>query len=384
VSNEDEMDRLLMIPGPTPVDAKILSALAQPTISHTSAAIAEIVQECQRGLQQVAGTGTATPFVFAGSGTLAQEAAIVNLVSPGERLLVISNGFFGDRFAEIAAAHGINADTLKARWGTSVSAEQVGNKLREGDFSAITVTHVETSTGVAAPVSEIAAEARRHEVPVIVDAVCSLGGMPVSMDDWEVDIILSGAQKALGVPPGLALLLVSEAAMERRRSLGKIAAYYADLLNWESSMRDARIYFSTHAVNLAYALRTGLRIVLREGLEARFHRHRRSADAFRSGMKTYGFPPMTEEDYLAPTLSVLAYPTGIEDQAFRDRLAARGVVSAGCLGEFRGRGLRFGHMGNITEADLLRALLAVGRALRDGGAEARPEEALGAAAAVLG
>ncbi len=373
-----------MVPGPTPVTSKVRSALAQPTISHTSAAIAEIVQECQRGLQQVAGTSMATAFVFAGSGTLAQEAAIVNLVRPGERLLVISNGFFGDRFAEIAAAHGINADTLKARWGTSVSAEEVGNTLREGDFSAITVTHVETSTGAAAPVAEIAAEARKHEVPVIVDAVCSLGGMPVSTEDWEVDIVLSGAQKALGVPPGLALLLVSEAAMERRRRLGKIAAYYADLLNWESSMRDARIYFSTHAVNLMYALRAALQIILREGLEARFHRHRRSADAFRSGMRTYGFSSLTEEACLAPTLSVLAYPTGVDDQSFRDRLAQRGVVGAGCLGEFRGRGLRFGHMGNLTEADLLRALLAVGRALRDGGAEARPQEALEAAAALLG
>jgi alanine-glyoxylate transaminase / serine-glyoxylate transaminase / serine-pyruvate transaminase len=375
---------LLMVPGPTPVEAEIRSAMAQPTISHTSAALAGMIQECQTGLRQIAGTTRATPFVFAGSGTLAQEAALVNLVGPDQRLLVVSNGFFGDRFAEIALAHGISVDTLRGRWGTSISAERVREALEKGNFSAVTVTHVDTSTGVAAPVADIAAEARRLEVPVILDSVCALGGIPVSMDAWEVDIVVSGAQKALGVPPGLALLLVSEAAMERRRRLGRIAAHYADLLNWEPSMRDPRVYFSTHAVNLIYALRAGLKIVLQEGLEARFARHMRQANAFRGGMQSYGFSSLAERNYLAATLSVLEYPDAVDDQQFRDRLAERGVVSAGCLGEFRGRGLRFGHMGNIREVDLLQALLSVGRALSDCGIESRPEVALEAAVARLG
>jgi aspartate aminotransferase-like enzyme len=363
MSLEDELDRLLLVPGPTPVGEEIRRALSQPTISHTSAALAGIIQECQEGLQRVAGSSSALPFVLGGSGTLAQEVAVVNLVPPGGRLLVVSNGFFGDRFADLAGAHGVQVDTLKAQWGSAVSPEQVREKLEERGFEAITVTHVDTSTGVTAPVAEIAAEARRAGVPVILDSVCALGGMPVEMDAWQIDVMISGAQKALGVPPGLALVLVSDTALERRRQLGRISAYYADLLNWEASMRDPRVYFSTHSVNLFYGLKAGLSIALEEGLEERFSRHLRLAAGFREGMQAYGFSSLTREAHLAPTLSVLAYPDGVDDLQFRERLAERGVVAAGCFGEFKGRGLRFGHMGNISDGEIERALTAVRQAL---------------------
>jgi alanine-glyoxylate transaminase / serine-glyoxylate transaminase / serine-pyruvate transaminase len=358
----DGADSLLMIPGPSPVIADILAALSQPTIAHTSAGLATIIERCRAGIRRVAGSEQAEVFLFAGSGTLAQEAAIVNLVGADERVLVVSHGYFGDRFQQIAQAHEIPVDRISATPGESISAGLLDEELTRTGASTVTFTHVDTATGVAAPLPDLTAVAKRHGALVIVDAVCSLGGMPVDMDRLGIDLLLSGAQKALGVPPGLVIIAASPAAMERRRSMARVPAYYADLLNWETSMRDPRQYFSTHAVNLFYALDVALTIILEEGIDARFARHISMAETFRSGMVSLGFKPLTQADVMAPTLSVLAYPTGIDDQMFRDQLASQGVVAAGCLGPWRGLGARFGHMGNMTLSDIetgLRAIAAV-------------------------
>jgi aspartate aminotransferase-like enzyme len=373
------MDKLLMIPGPTPVQREILDAIGTPTIAHTSAAIAQIVRACQEGIRQVAGTTEGRVFLFGGAGTLAQEAAVINLVAPGERLLVASNGFFGDRFVPIAEAHGIIAEHLAAPWGQSVTPEQLDERLAGGEFRAVTLTYVETSTGVMAPVQELAAIAKSHGAHVIVDAVCALAGAPMLMDDWGIDIVLSGAQKALGVPPGLSILAVSPEALERRRSLGRVASYYADLLNWEGSMEDPQVYFSTHAVNLFYALEASVQIIAEEGLEERYARHEALGRSFRAGMAALGFGSLTDDRYLAPTMSVVAYPEGLQDAAFIQGLSKKGVVAAGCLGEFKGRGARFGHMGNITLDDVLHALAAVERVMLAAGLEITPGTGLAAA-----
>jgi aspartate aminotransferase-like enzyme len=380
---ESEPDKLLMIPGPTPVMREILSDLAEPTISHTSAAIAEIIVECQTRLRTVAGTENAAIFLFGGSGTLAQEAAVVNLVAPGERLLVVSNGYFGDRFVPMAEAHGVEVVPLRAEWGESVTPDELDAALSRMPCQAVTITHVETSTGAKAPVADLAAVARRHNAAVILDAVCGLAGAPVEMDAWGIDLVLTGAQKALGVPPGLSILLVSADGMERRRSRDRVSSYYADLLNWEASMQDPRTYFSTHAVNLFYALRRGLQVIEEEGLEERFARHRALARSFRAGMTALGFGSLTGERWLAPTMSVVSYPDSLDDAAFLAPLAELGVIAAGCLGSFRGRGARFGHMGNITGDDLLRALAAVEQVLLGAGLEVERGRGVAAAMAAL-
>lgn len=361
----NEADKLLMIPGPTPIQREILDALGEPTISHMSEPMADIVTRCLAGLRDVAGTVAAQAFVFAGAGTLAQETALVNLVEPGDRLLVLSNGFFGDRFTGIAAANQIAVDTLQAPWGTSVTPEQLEEQLSQAHYRAVTMTQVETSTGTMAPIAELAAVAKCHGVLVIVDAVCALGGVPADMDARKLDIVLSGAQKALGVPPGLTILLASQAAMERRRALRQAPGFYTDLLNWEPSMQDPQVYFSTHTVNLFYALLAGLEIIEREGLPNRFQRHDQLGRSFRAGMGALGFSSLTAPEFLSPTMSVLAYPRGVDDAAFRSILGAKGVVAAGCLGDFKGRGARFGHMGNITESDILRAVADIEATLDD-------------------
>jgi alanine-glyoxylate transaminase/serine-glyoxylate transaminase/serine-pyruvate transaminase len=364
VFKPDGADNLLMIPGPTPVAPEIRAALSEPTIAHTSVGLAEIIQRCRRGIRRVAGGEQSEVFLFAGSGTLAQEAAIVNLVAPGERLLVVSHGYFGDRFQQIANAYGIPVDRIAANPGESVTPGSLDEILGRTGSSTVTLTQVDTATGVAAPLGELVAVVKRHGALAIVDAVCSLGGMPVEMDDLGIDLLLSGAQKALGVPPGLVILAASDAAMVRRRSIEQVPAYYVDLLNWQASMDDPKQYFSTHAVNLFYALDVALQRIQDEGIEARFTRHVEMATTFRTAMADLGFNPLTKSEVLAPTLSVLEYPSGVDDQTFRDRLAGRGVVAAGCLGAWRGRGVRFGHMGNMTSSDIETGLRAVEAVIR--------------------
>jgi aspartate aminotransferase-like enzyme len=187
------------------------------------------------------------------------------------------------------------------------------------------------------------------------------------MDEWGVDVMLAGAQKALGIPPGLSILAVSEEAMERRRSRESVPAYYVDFLNWIAPMQDPRQYFSTHAVNELYGLRRALQIIEDEGLSERFERHARLAEEFRAEMTTLGFVSLTQAEWLAPTLSVLAYPVGLEDASFLPALSAQGVVAAGCLGAFRGLGARFGHMGNTGPAEIERALDAIRQVVSDSG-----------------
>jgi aspartate aminotransferase-like enzyme len=376
----DETDKLLMIPGPTPVLGDILAALGEPTVSHTSAFLADIIRACQEGIRMLVGSENASVFIFGGAGTLAQEAAVANLIAPGERLLVASNGFFGDRFVPIAQAHAIEVTHLRAEWGRSVTPASLDEALSSGPYRAVTLTHVETSTGVMAPVKELADVARRHNALVIVDAVCSLAGTPVEMDAWGLDIVLTGAQKALGVPPGLAILAASPRAIERRHAMDRVSTYYADFRNWEPVMLDPRVYFSTHAVNLFYALKVALELIAAEGLQRRFERHCRLASSFRNGMAALGFPALTADQFLAPTMSVAGYPRGINDSNFLPALNEGGVVAAGCLGDFKGKGARYGHMGNITQDEVLRAVASVERVMVANGLDVTPGSGLSAAA----
>jgi alanine-glyoxylate transaminase / serine-glyoxylate transaminase / serine-pyruvate transaminase len=376
---EDEVDRLVMVPGPTPVHREILKAIAEPTIWHSSDAMADIVHACQEGIRAAAGAQQGNIFIFGGSGTLAQEAAVVNLVGPDDLLLVVSHGYFGDRFAGIAQAHGIPVERLVAPWGRAVSPDLLRSRLQAGGVRAVTITQVDTSTGTAAALGELVSACKEYDALVIVDSVCALGGMPVEMDRHHIDVVLTGAQKALGVPPGLAILAVSSEGLQRRRELARIPAYYADLQNWEASMENPQTYFSTHAVNLFYALARGLDIVRDEGLEHRFNRHHVLSAAFRAGMSALGFQPLTEPPALAPTLSVLASPDTLDVEKFRLALAEAGVVAAPNMGEFKGKGLRFGHMGNITESDILQCIAACEIAVEAAGG--RVEIGTGVAAA---
>lgn len=357
---------LLMIPGPTPVAPDVLAALAEPVRSHTGPENAATMLRIQDGIRRLVESAEARVHCFGGAGTLAMEAAIVNHAARGDRVIVVSHGYFGDRFTEIAAALGMRAEALQVEWGQRADERALGELIARGDAPALVcMTHVDTSSGVLADCAALAATARAvsPDTVIVVDGVCATGGIEESMDAWDVDVVLTGAQKALSVPPGLALLAVSPRAHRRRESLGDIHTYYADLRRWDASVDDPRKYFSTHSVSLLRALEVSLDGILAEGLAARFERHRRVAAMIRDGMSELGFTSLTDPAFLAPTLSVLALPDGVDDAALRAGMTERGVVIAGCLGPWAGRGIRIGHMGTVTESEAARTIDAAAAAL---------------------
>ncbi len=357
---------LLMIPGPVPVPSEVLAALAEPVRSHTGAENAATVRRIQAAMAELVGSSGARVHVFAGAGTLAMEAALVNHAAPGDRVVVVSHGFFGDRFAEIARVLGFEVSILPTPWGQHAEPDALRMLIAEGrPPSLVTVTHVDTSTGVLADCATLLATARSvaPDAILVVDGVCATGGVAENMDVWDADVVLTGAQKALNTPPGLSLLALSPRARERRANLGRIAAYYADLERWDPVVEEPTRYFSTHATSLLRALERSLEGILSEGLERRFARHRRVADALREGFAGLGFTPLTHPRFLAPTISVLAVPDGVDDATLRSGMLESGVVVAGCLGPWAGRGIRIGHMGMVAEAEVDRTLEAAAGAL---------------------
>ena len=350
---------LLMIPGPTPVAPDVLAALAEPVRSHTGPENAATMLRIQAGIRELVGGARARVYCFAGAGTLAMEAALVNHAAPGDRIVVVSHGYFGDRFTEVARALGMRADVLQVGWGEHADSEALRELiLRDDQPALVCITHVDTSSGVLADCGALAATVRAAapDAVIVVDGVCATGGIDEAMDAWDVDVLLTGAQKALSVPPGLVILAVSDRARARRDSLGAVHAYYADLHRWDASVDDPRKYFSTHAVSLLRALEVSLDGIFEEGLPARYERHRRVAHMIRDGMSELGFVPLTNPEYLAPTLSVLALPSGVDDASLRAGMGERGVVIAPCLGPWAGRGVRIGHMGTVTEAEAARTI----------------------------
>ena len=348
---------LLMIPGPTTVRPEVLAALAEPVRSHTSPQNAETMRRVEDGVRACFGTAAGRVHVFAGAGTLAMEAAVVNHAAPGDRMVVASQGYFGERFAEIGEAVGLDVVRVETEWGRRLDPEQLRRACADRTPAIVTITHVDTSTGVLADVTELARVARESGALVVLDGVCATGGIEERMDEWGVDVCLTGAQKALSVPPGLAILALSERARERRRQLGRIAAYYADLQRWPD---ESGRYFSTHATGMLRALEASLDAIERETLAARFARHQRLARALRDGFAALDVTPLTAEEALAPTLSVLRIP---DPQGVRTAMADRGVIVAPCLGPFADKGIRIGHMGEVTPQDVERTLTAAAEAL---------------------
>lgn len=378
-------EKLLMIPGPTPVVPRILERLACPTVSHVSKELAADMLYSREMLKKVLFCHDGEPFIISGAGTLAMEMALLNVCGPKDKVLVVSQGYFGRRMADICAAFGLAHDMLECDWGGVVSADELAAGIGSNGYSVVVCTHVDTATGACSPVEAYARVVRASGAIFIVDGVCATGGLPERMDDWGIDIVLTAAQKCFGTPPGLSLLALSQKAMEKRRGLPSVPAYYGDLLRWLPVMKDPFKYFSTPAVNEMRAFAESLRIIEEEGVEARFVRHDLIGLAMRAGLAALGFGSFTQPGALAGTLSVAVYPAGIEDKAFRTLLDENGVVVAGGLGATAGKVFRMGHMGNITTEDVMFTLKAVERtlaALSPGGI--KPGEAEKAAALALG
>jgi aspartate aminotransferase-like enzyme len=356
---------LLMIPGPTNVDPVVLRALSKPTLSHTDPDFVKIFKEALNDLKKVFMTNSEV-FVIAGSGTLALEMAIANLIEPGDKVLNTVSGYFGEYFVKISKVHGALPRVLETQWGKPIKLEDVKNALRKDYYKAVTVTHVETSTGVANPIKEIGEIVKEYSNAFyIVDTVCSLGGMEVRVDDWNIDVCASGSQKCIGVPPGLALLSVSSKTLEFIEGRkNPVNFWYGDLRNWLPVMKDPSQYFATPPVNMIYAFSKALKMLLNEGLENRFRRHHILADGFRASMDALNLKLVADRESTADTVTAVYYPERIDDAVFRSEMKNRGIMVASTLGPLKGKGFRVGHMGNVSQNDITSTIGAIEATLR--------------------
>lgn len=358
-----QKEKLLLIPGPTPVHPRIIQSLSLPTVSHVSPVFVSEFKEALSNLKKIVFCERGEPFILAGAGTLAMEIALLNTVQKGERILIISQGYFGKRMFQIASCFGLDCDVIESPLGKAVLPEELEAKLNGGKYKVVVSTHVDTATGVCAPIRDYTGISNGREILFILDGVCATGGIEERMDDWRMDVILTAPQKCFGAPPGLAVLVLSEKAMMKRRKMVSIPAYYSDLLNWVPIMKDPSRYFSTPCVNEIRAFNESTKIVLDEGMEKRYLRHARTARAIRRALGELGFQFFPDEPFLSDTLSVVCYPEGIEDRAFRETLYENGVVVAGGLGEIAGKVFRIGHMGNLSPSQVQFALEAVEKTL---------------------
>lgn len=354
-----QTEKLLLIPGPTPVHPRILNALSLPTVSHVSPILVEELKEALENLKKIVFCKDGEPFIVAGAGTLAMEMALLNTVKRGEKMLVLSQGYFGERMKDIAQSFDLGCDIVQSPWGKAVLPEELAEKMASERYTAVVSTHVDTATGACAPVKNYAEILANFESLYLIDGVCATGGIEERMDDWGIDVILTAAQKCFGVPPGLAVLILSRRAMDKRRTMAAIPAYYSDLMRWLPIMKDPSKYFSTPCVNEIRAFNEGTKIILEEGMEERFLRHKRVAKAFRTALVRLGFSFYTDEAFLADTLTVCYYPEGIEDKTFRTTYASNGVIVAGGLGDVAGKVFRLGHMGNLSNSQVHFAIAAL-------------------------
>ena len=386
------LSSLLMIPGPVEVSPAVLEALGQPPPGHLEPRLIEAFGAALAGMRRVWRTAPESqPFVVAGGGTLAMDMAAANLVEPGDRVVVVNTGYFSDRMAEMLRRLGAEVREVRAPVGDAPQVEEVREALDMGaPCKALFATHVDTSTGVRIDPQPLVRLVRERGILSVFDGVCATGGERFEMEAWGADLYLTASQKALGLPPGLALMVASDRALAARRARRAAPPLYLDWLEWLPVMRAYEerrpAYFSTPATNLVLALAAGLAEILAEGVDAVVARHERAARALRAAWQALGLPTVPVRPELqANTLSALRFPPGVDASLVR-KIAERGVIVAGGLHPaIRSEYFRVGHMGYATARDdlLLRTVEAVAGALRDAGSLVDEEAARRAAAAAL-
>lgn len=363
--------KLLMIPGPVEFEAEVLDVMSIPTPSHVAPDFIQSFGHALEMMKKVWMCPSGQAFIIAGTGTLAMDIAGSNLIEPGDPALVISTGYFGERYADLLKRYGANVKTLNAPLGDIVPIDQIEEELKKEKYKLMTITHVDTSTGVLNDPKPFGILGRKYNVLTILDGVCSVGGEKVNQEEWGIDVVLTASQKAIGVPPGLALLMVSQNAMsvwEKRKT--QSGNYYADWNNWLPVMKayssGKASYFGTPAVNLVLALEKSLEIILKEGLEKRFDRHIKMAHSFRSGIKSLGLNIIpVNKSFAANTLSAAYIPQKINAGEMLTEIANQGVIVAGgLLADIKNNYFRVGHMGSVNQNDINITLNAIESALK--------------------
>ena len=383
--------KLLMIPGPIEFTPEVLRAMGMPTTSHVAPNFIAVFGQALERMRQVFLCPGGQPFVVAGSGTLAMDMAAANLIEPGDRALVVNTGYFGDRFGAILERYGAAVTQVRApAVGDAPALEEVEAALKGGGYKLMTITHVDTSTAVGADVQGLAALGRRYGTLVVVDGVCAVAGEEMRQEEWGVDLALTASQKAIGTPPGLALVVAGPRApwTAFRARKAPVGNYYADWTEWLPIMQayEARrpAYFGTPPVNLLWALNVSLGQILDEGMEPRFARHRRLSAAFKAAITALGMKQVpVSADKMAATLTAPYYPEGVTSALLGHVNQAGAILAGGLHPAIKDRYFRIGHMGAVSASDILTTIGAIEQGLAQVGYQFEPGAGLAAAQELL-
>jgi len=359
-----------MGPGPSNPDPRVLEAMSRPMVGHLDPYFLQVMDETMRMLREVYRTRNHHTIPMSGTGTAGLETIMLNLLEPGDEVVIGVIGYFGQRLRDMAERAGARVRVIEVPFGEIIAAERIDRELARNPAKLVALVHAETSTGAAQPVEEIAAIARRHGALIAIDCVTSLGGMPVAIDAWGIDAAGSCSQKCLGAPPGLGPVTFGPRAMEVVRNRAtKPATWYFDLRllfqYWgEQGGERQRAFHHTAPVSSIYAFHEALRLILEEGLEARWERHRRAHRYFVEGLDRLGLRLFTPAAHRLPMLNVIEIPEGVDDAAVRAGMLARGIEISGGFGPLKGKTWRVGLMGvNADERRIDRLLGALEEAL---------------------
>ena len=353
--------RVLLGPGPSSVHPRVLQAMTMPVIGHLDPAFFQVMDDVCNMLREVYHTSNFMTLPISSTGTGAMETACVNIIERGDSVVVCRNGFFGNRLADIAQRCGAVTHTVDTPWGKPVDVDDLAKELgKHPKVKAVGIVHGETSTGVLNPLREVIDLAHSHGAVVMVDAVTSLGGHEVRMDDWGMDVCFSATQKCLGAPPGLAPISLGPRAMDIVKNRAtKVGSFYFSLQELESYWSQRRAYHHTAPISMTYALREALRMMMEEGLENRLNRHARVAAALRAGLEAIGIGLLADPEYRLNPLTTALIPEGIDDATVRGKLLNDyNIEIGGGLGELRGKVWRIGLMGESAREINVFALLS--------------------------
>ncbi|HEU4449933.1 MAG TPA: alanine--glyoxylate aminotransferase family protein [Gaiellaceae bacterium] len=370
--------RYLVTPGPTPVPPEVLAATALPMIHHRSAEFRGVFAAVLERLRTLYRTGNDV-LLFTSAGTAAMESAVANVCSPGDRVLVVSHGYFGERWATIATGYGLEVDHLRYEWGETPDPDEIGARLEElGGARAVYLTHSDTSTGVVADVQATAARLEGSGALVAVDAISSLAAVPLETDDWGLDVVITSSHKALMCPAGLAFAAVSPAALEATET-ASCPRFYLDWRRTLTAQAKGESPFSV-AISLVRGLDVALDLILAEGLETAYQRHVRLGRAARAGVKAMGLELFSPDEDRAAVVTAIRMPEEVDGQAVVAGMRERsGVTVIGGQGHLRGKIVRVGHIGYVDAMDVVVALSALELELAEAGVDVERGAAVPAA-----
>ena len=353
-------ERILLGPGPSMVPSRVLRSMAHPLVGHLDPRFIDLMKEVQELLRYTFQTKNQMTLPVSGTGSAGMESTVANLLEPGDTIMIGVNGYFGERLCDMASRYGATVNRLDKPWGDVFTPEEIDAALKDQPAKVVAIIHAETSTGALTPLEGMADVVHKHGALLLVDCVTSLGGIPLKIDEWDIDIAYSGTQKCLSCPPGLSPITIGERAREAfHQRKTKVANWYLDMTRLEQYWGDERTYHHTAPISMNYALRESLRLVYEEGLEARYQRHRENSQMLWNGLEDLGLKLIVPISRRLPSLTTVAIPGGVNDAEVRKRLLDEyNIEIAGGFGPFKGTAWRIGLMGYSSRKENIVLLLS--------------------------